>query len=193
MKKGNQRISDKRGFARAAFAILTAICFCGGGLAQNSLPAPGSGSGPGGGGFGGGGFGGNSLPAPGSGGGYYPSDGPGGPGMPPPSNWGGPWNNGSSVNFNISVGSPGWQNQGTVTVMACGYDSYGVWRTIPLRVGYTWNGMQYNVTVLNAYNPWTDMWVRGIDANAYNTSYYLRGNTYNFYTVLPTGTYYFNL
>lgn len=182
---------QKRG--RALAAVVAMFGFASGAIAQNSLPAPGSGSGPGGGGFGGGPV--NSMPAPGSGGGFYPNGGPGGPGpgMPPPPNWGCPWNSGPSVNFNISVGSPGWQNSGKITVMACGYDSYGVWRTIPLRVAYSWNGVQYNVTVLNAYNPWTDMWVRGVDANAYNTSYYLRGNTYNFYTVLPTGTYYFNL
>ena len=153
--------------------------------AQSSLPAPGSGGGrPGGvgGGFGGS-FGGNSLPAPGSGGQVAPP--PGGPGFGGPA-WGSPW--GPSV-----VNPPFSVNQGTTTVIACGYDSYGVWRTIPLRVAYAYNGIQYNVTVLNAWNPWTDMWVRGIDSPAYNTSYYLRGNTYNFYTVLPTGTYYFNL
>lgn len=108
--------------------------------------------------------------------------GPGGPAWGSP--WGGP---------NIVINAPISVNQGTTTVIGCGYDSYGVWRTIPLRVAYTYNGIQYNVTVINAWNPWTDMWNRGVDAPAYNTSYYLRGNTYNFYTVLTTGTYYFNL
>ncbi len=155
-----------------------------GAASQNSLPAPGSGGGrPGGGGFGGG-MGGNSLPAPGAGGQLAPP--PGGPYGPGP--WGSPWG-GPMMNPN----GPGWQNTGRVTVMACGYDSYGVWRTIPLRVAYAYNGIQYNVTVINAWNPWTDMWNRGVDQPAFNTSYYLRGNTYNFYTVLSTGTYYFNL
>ncbi len=155
-----------------------------GAAAQSSLPAPGSGGGrPAGGGFGGG-FGGNSLPAPGAGGQLAPP--PGGPMGPGP--WGSPWG-GPMMN---PMG-PNWQNTGRVTVMACGYDSYGVWRTIPLRVAYSYNGIQYNVTVINAWNPWTDMWNRGVDQPAFNTSYYLRGNTYNFYTVLSTGTYYFNL
>ena len=35
--------------------------------------------------------------------------------------------------------------------------------------------------------------VKVIDVNAYNTAYYLRGVVYDFYTVLSTGTYYFNL
>lgn len=159
--------------------------------AQSSLPAPGSGGGPGGGGFGGPGFGGNSLPAPGAGGGYRPNPGPG-PGVPPPASWGSPWN-GPSFSVNVNVNSPNWTNSGTMTVMACGYDSSGIWRTIPLRVSYSWNGVQYNVVVLNAWNPWSDMWMRGINTQAYNTSYYTHGNTYNFYVPLSTGTYYFNL
>ncbi|MDE6330343.1 MAG: hypothetical protein K2L83_06490, partial [Muribaculaceae bacterium] len=69
----------------------------------------------------------------------------------------------------------------------------GIWRAIPMNVAYTYVGGQYNVTVLSAWNPWTDMWNRAINQPAYNTNYYLRGNTYDFYTVLSTGTYYFNL
>lgn len=147
-------------------------------LGQNSLPAPGSG--------------GSSLPAPGSGASYQPNPGYG-PGVPPLAGWGSPWGGGSGVNVNIGFGSPSWQNQGVITVIGCGYDSQGIWRTLPLRVSYTWNGVQYNVTVLSAWNPWTDMWNRGIDMPAYNTSYYINGQNYNFYTPLSTGTYYFNL
>ena len=159
-------------------------------LAQSSAPAPGSGGGfrPGG----GGGFGGTSAPAPGSGGGYQPNYGPG-----PGAGWGGPWGGGwqssPSIIVNVSPYSPGWSNSGTTNVVGVGYDAQGIWRTIPMTVAYTWMGGQYNVTVINAWNPWTDFWNRGVDQPAYNTSYYLRGNTYDFYTVLSTGTYYFNL
>lgn len=158
------------------------------GFAQNSLPAPGSG-----GGFGGGSMG-SSAPAPGSGGMYAPNGIGWNPGPPPPSNWGGPWGGSSPVIVvNTPLSSPTWQNSGRCNVIACGYDAQGIWRTIPLRVAYNYNGVNYNVTVINAWNPWSDMWVRGVNAPAYNTSYFLRGQTYDFYTVLPTGTYYFNL
>ena len=145
----------------------------------------------------------NSLPAPGAGGSFNPApSGPGsGPGMmqpapPAPPAWGSPWHSPSPGGISISVGlgnQPGWQNQGYATVMACGYDAQGVWRVLPLYVSYEWNGVQYQVTVVNAWNPWTDMWNRGVDMPAYNTSYYLRGVTYDFYAPLSTGTYYFNL
>lgn len=146
----------------------------------------------------------NSLPAPGSGGGFNPAPvqggpgGPGGPGMMPPGGpggpgWGSPWQSGPSLGININIGNPAPSNSGYTTVMACGYDAQGVWRVLPLYVNYQWNGVQYQVTVINAWNPWTDMWNRGVDMPAYNTSYYLRGNTYDFYTPLSTGTYYFNL
>lgn len=137
----------------------------------------------------------NSAPAPGSGGGFTPSGGGFGgfnPGPPPPPNWGGPWGPGWGATPPIIV-SNDWTNSGTEKVMACGYDIRGVWRVLPLRVQYYWNGVQYNVTVLNAWDPWTDMWNRNVDAPAYNTSYVLNGTTFNFYTVLSTGTYYFNL
>lgn len=137
----------------------------------------------------------NSLPAPGSGGSFNPAPvgGPGGmgpgPGMMcnPGPGWGGPGWMGSPFN------NPSWQNQGTTTVIACGYDNTGVYRTLPLYVSYVYNGVQYDVTVINAWNPFTDTWNRGVDEPAYNTSYYLRGNNYDFYTVTTTGTYYFNL
>lgn len=60
-------------------------------------------------------------------------------------------------------------------------------------VAYQYNGVQYQVTVINAWNPWMNMWNRNVDQPAYNTAYMLRGQEYNFYTVLSTGTFYFNL
>ena len=165
-------------------------------MAQNSAPAPGSG----------GGFnpapangigwnpGGSSAPAPGSGGGFQPAGpgpGPGGPAWGSP--WGGGWQASPSVVVNVNPGFVEGMNSGTCNVVGVGYDAQGVWRTIPMTVSYSWNGAQYNVTVLNAGNPWTDMWNRGIDDTAYNTSYFLNGETYNFYVPLSTGTFYFNL
>jgi len=77
--------------------------------------------------------------------------------------------------------------------MACGYDAQGVWRTIPMHVKYVYNGIDYDVTVINVWNPWTESWMRNVDQPAYNTDYYLRGNTYDFYAPLSIGTFYFNL
>lgn len=91
------------------------------------------------------------------------------------------------------LSSPNWQNSGTTNVIACGYDAQGVWRTIPLRVSYNYNGAQYDVTVLSAWNPWTDSWNYGVDQPAFNTYYFLNGTYFNFYTNLSTGTFYFNL
>lgn len=91
------------------------------------------------------------------------------------------------------LSSPNCQNQGTITVIACGYDAQGVWRTIPLRVSYIYNGAQYNVTVNSAWNPWTDSWDYGVDVPAFNTDYFLNGTNFAFYTNLSTGTWYFNL
>lgn len=158
-------------------AVITAVSLGSAAMmAQNSFPAPGSG-------------GGNSMPAPGSGGGFRPNGGPGpGFGGPGPVGWGSPWGNPGGP-----LSGPNWSNSGTMTVVACGYDAQGIWRTLPLRVAYHYNGVQYNVTVLNAWNPWTDMWNMGVDQPAYNTSYYINGNTYAFYAPLSTGTYYFNL
>lgn len=146
-------------------------------LAQNSLPAPGTG--------------GNSMPAPGTGSSFNPG--------PPAGSWGNPWNspgwntwNGPMI-VNTPMSSPNWQNAGTMNVIGVGYDVQGVWRTIPMTVSYQYNGVQYNVTVVNAWDPWSDSWNTGIYDQAFNTNYYLRGITYNFYVVLSTGTYYFNL
>lgn len=149
-------------------------------FAQNSLPAPGSGGGfqPAGG-----------LPAGGFGGGFGPTS--------APSNWGSPWYMGQMYNppvvpvsVPVTVAQP---NQGLTKVIACGYDAQGVWRVFPMLVSYQWNGVQYNVNVLNAWNPWTDQWNKGIDESAYNTDYYLKNIQYDYYTVLPWGTFYFNL
>lgn len=147
--------------------------------AQNSAPAPGS---PGG-------FpGGNSAPAPGAPGSPYGGPPAGYPGPVYGPSWGSPWNSGWGVSI-----APGWNNSGYVTVTACGYDAQGIWRVIPLYVNYVYNGVQYDVTVVNAYNPWTDMWNTNVDMPAYNTNYYINGQTFDFYTPLSTGTYYFNL
>lgn len=172
---------------RLTLAVVAGLFSVGGVMAQNSLPAPGTGGSfnpaPVGGGNPGGGPGWNGGPRPGFGNngiGWNPGPGFNNPGMAP--GWNNPgWNN------------PGWQNQGTVTVMACGYDAQGNWCTLPLHVAYTYNGFVYDVTVLNAWNPWSNTWNVGVDMPAYNTSYYTHGQTYNFYAPLSTGTYYFNL
>lgn len=143
--------------------------------AQNSFPAPG---------------GGTSAPAPGTGGAFMPDNGPGwGGGWGPGPGWGNDFDDYGPMGY---MGS-GWQNQGFVSVVGCGYDMKGIWRVVPMRVAYTFLYGQYSCTVLSAYNPWTESWNRGIDQPAYNTSYWLRGNEYDFYANLPTGTYYFNL
>lgn len=93
----------------------------------------------------------------------------------------------------IAESQPMIPNQGVTKVIACGYDAEGIWRVLPLTVSYQYNGVQYNVNVLNAWNPWTDRWETRVDQQAYNTNYYLNGVTYSFYAPLSTGTYYFNL
>ena len=180
--------------------IMGLLTGCSTAFAQNSAPAPGSPQGMNGNiPLGPGpvisapgspsGLGNGPAPAPGSG--IYN---PGAPTPPPPQpgNWGSPWNNGPLI-INTPLSSPDWQNNGYTTVMACGYDAQGVWRTIPLRVEYDNNGAFYNVTVISAWNPWTNMWNYNVDQPAYNTSYFLNGRTYDFYTNLSTGTFYFNL
>ena len=84
-------------------------------------------------------------------------------------------------------------NSGNLNVMATGYDVQGVIRQIPLQVSYNWNGVNYNVTVINAWNPYSQMWNTGLDIPANSTSYYFNGFTYNYYAALPIGTFYFNL
>jgi hypothetical protein len=150
--------------------------------AQSSLPAPGGSTG-------------NSLPSPGATTWGNPDwNGPNW-GMSGP-NWGSPWGPPppmSNPSWSPNAYGDGWQQGGNLTVLACGYDAQGVWRVIPLRVNYDYNGIQYDVEVINAYNPWSDTWNMGVDVPAVNTSYYLRGNYYDFYVVLSTGTFYFNL
>lgn len=131
---------------------------------------------------------------------YAPAVGGPGPAAPAPSPWGSPWNNPFNPSTPPPVNAatqqpfnPNWQQQGTIGVVGCGYDMQGVWRTIPMKVHYQYNGIQYNVTVLNVWNPWTDTWTIGVDDTAYNTTYTMRGMTFNYYVVTATGTYYFNL
>lgn len=114
-----------------------------------------------------------------------PSPGPN-PNTPPPPGWGAP-----GYLVNPPVGD--WMNSGNLNVMATGYDSEGVMTQIPLYIYYQYNGVNYNVTVLNSWNPYTQMWNQGVDVPANQTSYFLNGFTYNYYVVLPTGTFYFNL
>ena len=131
--------------------------------------------------------------------------------MPPPPPAGNPMNNPTppppmapSPNPNTPPGwgapgmlgnppGPGAMNQGTLNVMATGYDSEGVMKQIPLNVAYNFNGVNYNVTVLSAWNPYTESWSLGLDMPAYSTDYYLNGFTYNWYAPLSIGTFYFNL
>ena len=164
--------------------------------------APGSPAGIGQGGPGpapGPGFGNAPAPGPGIGNGPDPAPGSGiynpGPQVAPPPPLAGPGTPGplAPLVVNAPLSSPNWQNQGTTTVIACGYDAQGVWRTIPLRVSYFYNGAQYNVTVDSAWNPWTDCWNYGVDSPAFNTDYFLNGTNFSFYTNLSTGTWYFNL
>ena len=89
--------------------------------------------------------------------------------------------------------SADWMNRGTLNVMATGYDSQGVLKQIPLVVSYSFNGATYNVTVVNAWNPYTESWNLNVDCPAYSTSHYMNGFTYNYYAPLALGTFYFNL
>lgn len=89
--------------------------------------------------------------------------------------------------------SADWMNQGYLNVMATGYDSESVLVQIPLYVSYSFNGANYDVTVLNSWNPYTQTWNIGVDTPAYKTYYFFNGFNYNYYAVLPSGTYYFNL
>lgn len=84
-------------------------------------------------------------------------------------------------------------NNGISHVVSVGYDAQGVWETVPLIVDWDWNGAYYDVTVANAWNPWTQVWEDQLNIPAYQTSYTLRGVTYDWYVNLSTGTYYFNL
>ena len=105
---------------------------------------------------------------------------------PPPPGWGAP-------GFLATPPTADWMNEGTINVMATGYDTESVLVQIPLYVAYSFNGVNYNVTVLNSWNPFTQNWTMGVDIPANQTSYYFNGFNYNYYVNLPTGTFYFNL
>ena len=64
---------------------------------------------------------------------------------------------------------------------------------MPLIVEWHWNGVLYDVTLMDAWNPWTRVWEKQLNIPAYQTEYTLRGVTYDRYVNLSTGTYYFNL
>lgn len=170
---------------RALGILLMVVATVFGATAQNSLPAPGSG--------------GSYSPSPvGGGGGWGPGPGMMGPGMMGPGwgpgpGWGGGWGPDWGYSPTIIVNTPSYVNSGTVNVLACGYDAQGIWQKIPMHVKYYYNGVDYDVTVQNAWNPWTQSWVRHINQPAYSTRYYMRGQTYDYYVPLSTGTYYFNL
>lgn len=110
---------------------------------------------------------------------------PPGPPAPPPPGWGYP----GYLNAPPAAGF----NEGTINVMATGYDTESVLVQIPLVVTYQFNGVTYNVTVNNSWNPYTQTWNVGVDTPAFQTSYYFNGFNYNYYTNLPSGTFYFNL
>lgn len=152
-------------------------------MAQGSLPAPGSG----------GAFTPAAPAGPPNGIGWNPGPNPAAPGWAGinngwPSSW--TWNPAPAAVVNPVIVNP---NQGYQKVIACGYDSFGNWKVIPMLVSYQYNGIQYDVNVINAWNPITASWDTDIDMPAYNTLYGLRGVNYHFYTPLSTGTYYFNL
>ena len=110
----------------------------------------------------------------------------GAPAPPPPAGWG-------YSGYLATPPSADWMNQGTVNVMATGYDTESVLVQIPLVVSYVFNGVNYNVTVLNAWSPFTQTWNVGLDVPASQTSFYFNGFNYNFTVSLPSGVYYFNL
>lgn len=103
---------------------------------------------------------------------------------------GGPWN---ATYSGPDYQAPATFNNGIAHVVGVGYDAQGVWETVPLIVQYQWDGAQYDLTVLDAWNPWTRAWDGRLDISAYQTQYSLRGVTYDWYVNLSTGTYYFNL
>ena len=152
--------------------ILMSLIFLGAGniLAQAPLPPPPP----------------SQLPPPPMPNGQVPPPPPGGPQTPPPPGWGAP---GCLTN----PPSADWMNQGYLNVMATGYDSESVLVQIPLYVSYTFNGVNYNVMVVNSWNPYSQMWNTNVDIPANQTDYFFNGFNYNYYVVLPSGTFYFNL
>ncbi len=86
-----------------------------------------------------------------------------------------------------------WQDNGHIVVIACGYDNMGIWRTVPLHIKYHYNGFQYVAIVLDAWNTNTETWDNNINIPAVNTYFTHCNEEYDFYVVLSTGTFYFNL
>ena len=127
----------------------------------------------------------SGMPAPPPGAPVPPGT-PGSPPVTPPPGWGGP-------GYLTTPPSGNWMNQGTINVMATGYDSESVLVQIPLVVSYSFNGAFYDVTVLNAWSPFTQSWNIGVDVPASQTSFYFNGFTYNYMVSLPSGIFYFNL
>lgn len=152
----------------AAFLFLDAAAI----LAQPLPPPPGQGPPPG-----------EGPPPPITAGAPLP---PPGNVAPPPPGWGAP-------GYLVSPPSQDWMNNGYLNVMATGYDTESVLVQIPLYISYSFNGVNYNIMVLNAWNPYTQSWNIGVDSQAFQTSYYFNGFTYNYYVNLPSGTFYFNL
>ena len=111
---------------------------------------------------------------------------PPGQNPPPPPGWGAP-------GYLVNPPSADWMNQGFLNVMATGYDTESVLVQIPLYVSYSFNGVNYDVTVVNSWNPLTQTWNTSVDIPANQTSYFFNGFNYNYYVNLPTGTFYFNL
>lgn len=109
------------------------------------------------------------------------------PGQPaPPPGWGSP-------GCLVTPPTADWMNQGYMNVMATGYDTESVLVQIPLYVSYNFNGVNYDVTVINSWSPYTQTWNTNVDIPANQTDYYFNGFNYNFYVNLPSGTFYFNL
>lgn len=111
--------------------------------------------------------------------------------------WGNPFLNNPQMippfSINRPLSSPDWQNNGYENVIAVGSGAQGVWRSIPLNISYSFNGAQYNVTVINAYNPWSQSWMNGIYIPAYSTYIFLKGTYYKYCVDLSVGTFYFNI
>lgn len=123
-------------------------------------------------------------PPPGPG--QIPPTGQGPTSPPPPPGWGSP-------GCLVTPPTADWMNQGYMNVMATGYDTESVLVQIPLYISYNFNGVNYNVTVINSWSPLTQTWNLNVDTPANQTDYYFNGFTYNYYVVLPSGTFYFNL
>lgn len=113
--------------------------------------------------------------------------------FPPPAGVPAPPPGWAAQGFLANPPSADWMNEGNINVMATGYDAESVMTQIPMQVAYAFNGVNYDVTVLNYWNPMAQIWDTGVDIQAFSTSYFMNGFTYNYYANLPIGTFYFNL